>query len=161
MGSYSIKDVSLVNIIDKAEKDLQELKGRQFVGRRVLATKLSKASTRVSSTEYSAPGLVNGQPGMIPVGQSIYRRVTFTADNQLNPWGRLILQFYDAANNRKINPDDPRIYYFTFYVKPVDSKQLEWNVDIRGPLTPAFYCDFIVAATDSGTVESVPTNSGG
>lgn len=160
MGSYSIKDVSLVNIIDRAEKDLQELKGRQFVGRRVLATKLSTAQGRVISVDYYG---VPASAGV--VGSAIYRKVTFTALNQKNPYGRLIIKLFNPDGSPIVNVgyggDFPKVFYFNTIVGYVDDGKLSWNVDIRGPANPKFYAEFSVAATDEGTVDSAPTVAGG
>jgi len=167
MGSYSIKDVNLVNMIDKATKDLQELKGRQFVGRRVLATKISAANGRVQAEIYNGLSGFDaaGNPTFSPQGRAIYRRVTFTALTQTNPYGRLTMKFFNPDGTQIVNKgfggDYPKVFYFNIIVGYIGDSKLTWNVDIRGPLSPGFSAEFTVAATDEGTVESAPTSSQG
>lgn len=155
MSVYSIKDIKLVNILERAEKDLQEMKQTQFVGRRVLATKISLFNKLVESVDFY------GVPPTTPVGSAVNGIITFTAESQVNPYGRLILDFYDINGQKIVNPgvigltgQTPSNY--NIVVTQVDDGKLSWTVQINGPPTH-FFVRFSVAATDRGTV--VFTNS--
>lgn len=154
MGSYSIKDVSLVNILDRAEQDLQQLKSTQYVGRVVLATKLSFENRLWESQD------VNGAGSSTPVSSDVYRTVTFQAESQTNPYGRLLINFFDfnkqpITSDAASPADGPKLLYYNYIVTQVADGKLQWNVQIRGPVTPHYFIQFSVVATDYGTVSSV------
>lgn len=155
MTSYSIKNVGVVEKLDRLEKDMQDLKSRQFVGRKVLATKKVYENKRHLSVDYY------GFPPAAPVGSNVYRTVTYTAATQLNPYARLLIELYDLSGARIDNlsstgSDGPKLFTYNFIVTYVDDQQLKWAVDIRGPVTPKFYVQFSVAASDVGILTSVP-----
>lgn len=157
MASYSIRDVGIVNKLARAEKDLQELKNRQFVGKRALATKISKSPLVLSSDNWGF-GL---NPAVDPPTQQVvYKIVTFKADTQINPYGRLLIEYYDLAGNQilddNINPSNgARIFNFNFVVTYVDDMTLKWSVDIRGPGSLKYYVKFVFAGSDTGSLSWV------
>jgi hypothetical protein len=152
MASYSIRDVGIVNKLARAEKDLQELKNRQFVGKKVLATKVSESPLILSSDSWGF-GVPVTDP---PTQQIFYKNITFTADTQLSPYGRLLIEYYDLAGNQILNDSldssaGARIFYYNFIVTYVDDKTLKWNVDIRGPGSPKYYVKLVFAGSDTGS----------
>lgn len=159
MGSYSIRDVSLVKQLDRARKDLDSLKNKQFVSRRVLATKKTESQKIKSKT-------VNVAVGTVLLRDIIYLRVRFQADNQLSPYGRLTLQFYDEAGNLLDSDSGIVVFYLNDIVTYVDDGALEWNLDVRASgagtigLAP-YYVKLIVYATDTGRITWRDTVSGG
>lgn len=152
MGSYRIQDVKLVNILDEAEKDLQQMKGTQYVGRTVLATKVSSYNKLVESKDVKDPT----NPS-VTIYSVIDGTITFTAESQINPYGRLIIDFYDLSGNKIVNNgvigqtgQTPSNY--NIVVTQVGDGKLAWTIQINGPSTPHFLAKFSVAATDRGTV---------
>ena len=150
MGSYSIRDVSVVKQLDRARKDLDSLKNKQFVSRRVLATKKVESQKIKSKT-------VNVAVGAVLLRDIIYLRVRFEADNQLSPYGRLTLEFYDEAGNLLDSDSGIVVFYVNDIVTYVDDGALEWNLDVRASgggtigLAP-YYVKLIVYATDTGRI---------
>jgi len=150
MGSYSIRDASLVKRLERAEKDLQYLKSRQYVGNRVLQTKVSVSDELVISDD-----LINFVDGSV-VTQTTYKRVTFKADEQLSPYGRLMFEFFE--DDQVTEGESIQVLYYNFIVTQVDDGILQWVVDIRrivqGSILPTdrFYTRFSVAGTDSGHI---------
>lgn len=161
MGSYSIRNVGIVNELDRMEKDMQFMKSRQFVGKRTLATKVSKAGYMVLSEDAWFADPV-GPPQL----QAIQREVVFQADSQLNPWGTIIVEFYDLSGNLMTTLSSPRGTLTTDYpgihavkneVPQVDDGRLTWTVEIQGPPSPKFYVRWVVAGTDSGIIGTSDT----
>lgn len=159
MGSYSIRDVSVVKQLDRARKDLDSLKNKQFVSRRVLATKKVESQKIKSKT-------VNVAVGAVLLRDIIYLRVRFDADNQVSPYGRLSLQFFDEAGNLLDSDSGIVVLYLNDIVTYVDDGALEWNLDVRASgggtigLSP-YYVKLIVYATDTGRITWRDTISGG
>lgn len=154
MTSYSIRDVKLVNIIDRAEKDMQQLKSTQFVGNKVLQTKTTWAAQMILSTDLYGVGSPPPNP---PVQNYVYQFVTFKADKQTSPYGRLIFEVYKADGVTKITgAGEAGVFYYLFYITEVDDGLLKWRIDIRGPGATKFYVRLGVAATDNGIITSEP-----
>jgi hypothetical protein len=154
MGSYAIRDVKLVNLIDRAERDIQQLKSTQFVGKKVLQTKTTWSSQLIESSD--GWGFPLGPPDP-PTYQYVYKTVTFKADRQLSPYGRLIFEIYKADKVTKwTGAGGAGVFYYTFYVTDVEDGLLKWGIDIRGPggSSPMFYVRLGVAGTDSGVITS-------
>lgn len=153
MGSYSIRDVSIVNQIDRARKDLTSLKSKQYVSRRGLSTKKTESQLIQSRT-------VNVGVGAEVWIEAIYLRVTFVADSQLSPYGRLAVEFYDSAGNVLESDSGVTVMYLNDYVTYVDDKTLQWNLDTRstgsGTIGNAkYYARLIVYGTDTGRISWV------
>lgn len=163
MGSYSIRNVGIVNELDRLEKDMQFMKSRQFIGKKTLATKSSKSQFYTSSVIYH----VDGQP----MGQAIIENlVTFTADQQLNPFGVLTIEIYDINGNLQENdPVDesgPRLRSMNFLPGIVNDKKLRWDIDLPhiaplGSTGTPFKVKFVVSSTDSGTISAEEFSPGG
>lgn len=150
MTSYSIRDISIVKQIDDAEKALAALKTKQYVSRRVLATKKIESQKILSQTANVAfPG---------PLLREVTElRVTFKADNQVSPYGRLNLEFYDLSGNLLDSDSGIQVFYLNDIVTYVDDGTLMWNLDARangsGTIGLAkYYCKLIVYATDTGRI---------
>lgn len=154
MGSYSIRNVGVVNQLDRLEKDMQHMKSRQFVGKRTLATKVTKSQFYTSDVIYNFDGQ--------PMGQGIYENlITFTAEQQLNPYGNLTIEIYDSAGSlQEQDPPEgegPRVRSMHFLPGIVNDGKLYWDVDIAhittlGTTGTPFKVKFVVAATDAGTI---------
>jgi hypothetical protein len=150
MGSYSIRDIGLVHLLDRAEKDMQQLKSTQFIGKQVLQTKTTWSGELYQSSD--GWGFPLGPPDP-PTFQYFYKMVTFKADNQTSPHGRLIFKIYEADKVTQITGSGKAgVFYYVFYVTDVDDGLLKWQIDIRGPGSPKFYVKLGVAATDSGVI---------
>jgi hypothetical protein len=150
MGTYAIRDIKLVNILDRAEKDMQQFKGSQPAGNRVLKTKTTWAGELLQSMDLWGVG----QPSTDPPAQNfVYQNVTFKADRQKSPYGRLIFELYKADKTTKITlGSEAGVFYYNFTVTEVDDGLMKWGIDIRGPGATKFYVRLGVAATDSGTI---------
>lgn len=151
MGN-SIRDIKLVNLLDRAEKDMTQLKNTQFVGKRVLQTKTTWSGQMLQSMDGRGAGVPPTDP---PSFQFVYQTVTFKADKQLSPYGRLIFEIYKADKVTKAGPSDGvGVFYYTFHVTHVDDGTLKWGIDIRGPggSAPKFYVRLGVAGTDKGVI---------
>lgn len=151
MGSYSIRDMSFVKQLDRARKDLDAIKTKQPVSRRVLATKKT-----ISQNVKSILADVGFPPGTT-FAQIIYLRVKFEADTQISPFGRLALEFYDLSGNRLSSDSGIVVFYINDIVTQVNDGTLEWNLDVRcsgaGTIGSAQYsCKLIVYATDTGAI---------
>lgn len=155
MAGPSIKDIKIVSEIDRLEKDMQFMKSRQFVGRKVLVTKISKAGFLVPSHDVWSVG---GPPDP-PTAQGLQHEVTFKADTQLNPWGMLQVEFYDSQGQQIVNAGDgitaPGIEDVSPYVTFEDDGMLKWYIGLLAPVSMPFSVKWVVAATDSGTITSV------
>ena len=158
MGSYSIRDVSLVKQLDRARKDLDSLKGSQFVSRRGLATKKMESQLIESKTT----NVSQGTPVYV---ETLYLRVTFIADFQVSPFGRLGLEFYDSSGRRLDSDSGISVLYLNDIVTRVDDGTLEWNLDVRtaagGTIGNAkWYARLVVYATDTGRITWRPAWEG-
>lgn len=150
MTSYSIRDVSVVNQLDRARKDLDALKGSQFISRRGLATVKTESQLIESQT-------VNVGIGTILMREIVYIKVEFRADYQVSPYGRIALEFYDSSGRLLDSDSGIVVYYLNEIVTRVDDGILQWNVDTRssgmGTIgTQKYYCKVIVYGTDSGRI---------
>jgi hypothetical protein len=148
MASYSIRDVKITHLLDRAEKDMMDLKSKQYVGKHVLQTKNS-----ISDVLYKSDDGIS--PDHSTTFKFIYKTVTFKADNQTSPYGRLMMDIYKSDQVTPItNSDNIKILYVYPVVTQVDDGLLKWQVNIQGPnsVTSDFYIRFSVAATDSGVV---------
>ena len=150
MGSYSIRDVSIVNQIDRARKDLTSLKSKQYVSRRGLSTK--KTESQLVQSRTVNVGVVSEV--WIEV---IFLRVTFVADSQVSPFGRLAVEFYDSAGNILDTDSGVTVWYLNDYVTYVDDKTLQWNLDTRSTGSGTigsgkYYAKLIVYGTDTGRI---------
>lgn len=150
MTSYSIRDASVVKQIDRARKDLDALKGSQFISRSGLATKKTESQLVMSET-------VNVATGSVLLRDVIFQHVTFIADSQVSPFGRLALEFYDAAGNKLDSDSGIIVLYLNDIVTYVDDGTLKWNLDVRasgiGTIgTAKYWVKLIVYATDSGRI---------
>ena len=150
MGSYSIRDVSIVKQLDKGRKDLDSFKNSQFVSRRVLATR-KIISQKVKSRT------VNVAVGTILLRDIIYLEVTFKADYQEAPFGRLTLEFYDESDRLLDSDSGIIVLYLNDLEVGVNDGLLRWNLDVRasgtGTIgTAPYYVKLIVYATDTGRI---------
>lgn len=150
MGSYSIRDVGLVNRLERMEKDMAQMKNRQFVGKKTLATYTTKLSTMLLSNDawYFDPV---GPPQL----QALEHDVTFEANEQLNPYGVLTAEFYDLGGQLIVNTDSqsgPVIDSLYILLTAPDSKRLKWRIQVVGPAAPKWYVKYVVNATDKGVV---------
>lgn len=157
MASYSIRDLSIINLLDRARKDLDELKNKQFVSRRGLATKKTESQLIESESVYFAPADTTRR-------ENLYIEITFHAESQLSPYGRLALEFYDSSGNRLGSESDIRVMTLVDNVTRVDDGILKWSIDVRsfGSGTIGynkFYTKIIVYGTDNGRISWV--NQGG
>lgn len=152
MGSYAIRDIKLVNILDRAEKDMQQMKSTQYVGKRVLKTKTTWDSELIESSD--GWGFPLGPPDP-PTYQYVYKVVTFKADRQISPFGRLIFEIYrDDKVTKWTGAGGAGVFGYVFYVTQVNDGLMQWRIDIRGPGSPRFYVRLGVAGTDSGTIST-------
>lgn len=151
MGSYSIRDVGLVNQLDRMEKEMAFMKGRQFIGKKTLATKVSKAGFKTLSND----AWYFEQTGP-PQLQALQQEITFKADRQLNPYGVLLVEFYDINGNLLTNTADgvngPSIDYIYKFMPNLDDGKLKWEIGTMAPATFKYYVRYVVSATDSGTI---------
>lgn len=150
MTSYSIRDVSIVNQLDRARKDLDSIKNSQFISRAGLATKKTESQLITSET-------VNVAIGGTLLRDIIYLEVSFLADSQVSPYGRLALEFYDMAGNLLDSDSGIAVLYLNMIVTRVDDGTLKWNLDVRcsgaGTIGLQKYrVKLIVYATDSGRI---------
>lgn len=154
MTSYSIRDIPIVAQIDRARKDLDALKGSQFVSRSGLAT------NKVESQLITSTTVMIGVPTPQPM-EAIYYTVTFHADTQLSPFGRLALEFYDMGDTRLGSESGIVVYYLNDIVTRVEDGILKWNLDIRttgvGTIgSGKWRVKLIVYATDTGRISWQP-----
>ncbi len=129
MGSYSIRNVGIVNELDRMEKEMQFMKTRQFVGRKTLATKVSKAGVKILSQDAWF-----NQPIGAPQLQALQHEVTFKADRQTSPYGVLMVEFYDISENLIVNAssstnDGPGIANIYNIITYVDDGTLKWQAN--------------------------------
>lgn len=152
MGSYSIRNVGLVNQLDRMEKEAAFMKNRQRIGKRTLATKISKAGIMTLSND----AWYNEQVGP-PQLQALQQEITFKADKQLNPYGVLLVEFYDINKNLITTPSDsgtPSIDYIYKFMPNLNDGKLKWEIGTIAPPTYKYYVRYVVSATDSGTIAS-------
>lgn len=149
MVSYSIRDINIVNKLDRAEKDLFSLKSRQGVGGRTLATKVITGAKLKSTYVTDVSGTSDQQ---YFVGYCVFR-----SDSQLNPHANLYLNFYEADGTTKYLPGDgPALFAFYPVPQDVDSHTYVWYLSVskNDPLGTFdhFYIEPVVAATDTGSI---------
>lgn len=157
MARYSIREATMVDQLDRLEKDMQSMKSLQYVGRGVLTTKLSEPTPKILSSDgfdFSIPPVLSYQ--------AVSGKITFTADKQLNPYARLVVENFDLSGNQYSldgfnSATDPGLDTYEFVVGHVDDGMMEWRVIVSRFATPTvrFYTRFRVAATDSGTVSYI------
>lgn len=155
MSSYAIRDVKVVNQLERLEKDMLNMKNRQHIGGRTLATKITSSRLYASRTIYNFDGP--------PIGQGLYENlIEFVAESQLNPYGSLTIELFDMAGNRistsatvTTGPMIRRLIMLPGNA-PGD-RTLRWDVDIAhvsglNTTGTPFQVLFTVAATDTGVV---------
>ena len=155
MSSYSIRDVSLAKQIDRARKDLDAIKSKQYVSRRGLVTKKTESTLIESVTTDIGVG------GPL-IREMTYIRITFKADTQLAPYGKLVLEFYDTAGNQLDTVSGIQVFDFLEYGSPANDGILEWNINVRASGSGSiglnkFYTKLIVYGTDTGRFSWRPT----
>lgn len=125
------------------------MKNRQYIGKKTLATKVTRAGIKTLSNDawYNEPV---GDPQL----QALQQEVTFKAESQLNPYGVLLVEFTDLNGNLITTHDEsgPKIDYLDIIITSVDDGLLKWEIGLIGPASPKWYARYIVAATDSGTI---------
>lgn len=158
MAGYSIREMPLVNKIDRAEKDLFALKSRQGVGGRTLATSITHGNNLKS--DYQVDPFSGTQETYYKYGF-----IRFISDNQLNPYGQLYIDFIrsDGQTPFPISGDDtPRMWYFFQIPQEPDSRTCLWRIDARysGNIGTKshFFLRPTVAATDTGGIEWINSN---
>jgi hypothetical protein len=143
MSGYAIRDVGIAGEIDRLAKDILELKNTQLYRSSSLKT---YAST--SAAIESVPVIQFGQY----TNEGVYKRITFTAANQKNPFGRLAIDIrkFDV-NTPALNSDPPRINTYNFIPTQENDGKLQWIVDVSAPANYKFFVYYKVAASDYGT----------
>jgi len=150
MSSYSIRDVSLAKQIDRARKDLDAIKSKQYVSRRGLVTKKTESALIPSVT-------ANIGTGAPLIREILFIRIQFKADTQPSPYGKLALEFYDASGNKLDTEAGLQVFYMNEYPNAPDSGLMEWNIDVRASGSGTiglskFYTKLIVYGTDTGRI---------
>lgn len=123
MGSYSIRDINIVKRLDKAEKDLQYLKNRQFIGGKTLITHIVESAFYKSEVAVS----IDGSNEL----QAMYGHFVFTADNQDDPYGRIVIESYKP--DKVTIDDEPNLLYFFLVPELSGTGRVRYHVDLRGP----------------------------
>lgn len=142
MGNYSVRDISLVKDMDRAKKDLEDIKAAQLYGTKQMVIQ-ETAEGPVQSADYVFIGSY--------YYDFIYKKVEFYADHQLNPVGKLLLDFR-YPNSTTPAPDGViTVMYYVPIIQPANSGKLVWKVDIRGG-TADFWCIFKVVSSDTGRI---------
>ena len=155
MAGPTIRDLKIVRELDRMEKEMQFMKNRQFVGRKVLITKTSKSGFTTPSHD----AWYFGGPPDPPQIQALQHIVTFKADLQLNPWGALRIEIYDnqgrLITNVSGDGSTPGLDQLDQYVPFVDDGTLKWFVGVIGPVNMPFSVKWVVDATDTGSITTV------
>lgn len=91
MADMSQRDISLIDRIARAERDLVELKGAQFFGRDVTTPKvIQRHNSDGSPTTVDVTGLQESSFGTFTYTARGY--VIFKAKNQTNPWATVFAE---------------------------------------------------------------------
>lgn len=146
MVSYSVRDRSLIQAMDRAARDLEQMKQLQRIGSTNLATHVSE-STLITSEPFYDPA------SGILVGENMYVAIEFTATNQSSPFGRLALDLRYGTPTTPATEGQIGIFGYLFTPTSVGDRKLRWEVDLRsGVVGVKFYAIFKVAASDYGSV---------
>lgn len=142
MTKFSVRDIDLVNELDRSKKDFAAIKSAQYYGGTQLRMRETVTDIQASENDVMA-------------GEVIYKRIVFTAKNQKNPIGKLLI---DPRVGSPTTPDtagDVSVLYYVPIPTLPDTSQLVWEVDIRAGSTP-FWVEFTVLSSDDGTIEVKP-----
>lgn len=144
MGSYTVRDQGILQQINRAQRDIEELKNLQFIGSNNLKTYVND-SALVTSAELIQMGVY--------IAEYMYKRITFDAANQTSPFGRLAIDLrIGSPTNPAGDGSGLTIASYQFVPTTVGDGRLVWEVDLRGPTGIKFYAVFKVTASDYGTV---------
>lgn len=140
MAQFSVRDISLVNRLDRARKDFNAIKSAQFYGGNQMAIK--ETSTPIIAS-------VDDIFDNVYYGDVIFGEVTFTAKNQSDPIGKLII---DLRSGSPTTPDTGNVSVLYYVINPpiANSGKLTWGVDIRS--AGNFWAVFKVLSSNEGTI---------
>lgn len=146
MAKFSVRDIDLVGQLERAKKDFTAIKASQLYGGTQMVIKKSY-SPIVASVDDIFGGLY--------YGDIIYKRITFTAKNQKNPIGKLLIDLRSGTSTTPDTAGVADVLYYVILLPIPETGKLVWEVDIRGSTN--FWAVFEVLASDEGfvTVEDV------
>lgn len=141
MAQFSVRDISLVNRLDRARKDFNAIKSAQFYGGSQMVTKESITPIIASKDDIF---------DNVYYGDMIFGEITFTAKNQSDPIGKLLIDLRVGSPTTPDTGGAASVLYYVINPPIAHSGKLTWGVDIRS--AGNFWAVFKVLSSNEGTV---------